>query len=205
MGFKFMPGLNGGETMRVHPYALNDANEVVGNALDGSTGEWRAFLWDPAMGMRDLNDFIASPEGFILDRARGINNSGVIVGDGHYGPGFGLALGFVLIPRTSVSAPEPVQTANTALLRLAPGTANPSRGAMGFEFDVRATGLVRLVVHDVSGREVHRLVDATREAGRHTTTWDGRNRAGVAVPSGVYFVRLETSSGRGLQRVVRLR
>src|SRR5690606_14396113 len=44
---------------------------------------------------------------------------------------------------------------------------------------------VRVTVYDVLGREVARLVEGPREAGRHTATVSGRGLAG-----GVYFVRM---------------
>jgi hypothetical protein len=48
------------------------------------------------------------------------------------------------------------------------------------------------------------------EEGRHPggtlyRTWDGRDEAGLDVPSGVYFVRLETGAGAIAKKVVLLR
>jgi hypothetical protein len=44
--------------------------------------------------------------------------------------------------------------------------------------------------HDADGLRgwrVRRLEDATRTAGRHVVTWDGRDEGGNAVATGVYF------------------
>lgn len=94
-GFRFLPGLKGGETMRVHPRAIDDRGRVVGKAMTAK-GEWRAFLWDPVIGMRDLNDIAHAPSGFVLREARDISETGVVIGWGTY-PGEVLPqVGFIL-------------------------------------------------------------------------------------------------------------
>lgn len=54
---------------------------------------------------------------------------------------------------------------------------------------------ITLIVYNVLGQEVVRLVEGGRQPGRYTVTWDGRNGQGVAVASGVYLYRLATSTG----------
>jgi CSLREA domain-containing protein len=63
---------------------------------------------------------------------------------------------------------------------------NPTARAATLPFALPAAGPVRLVVYDVLGREVAVLVDGVVEAGRHEVVLDAR-----ALPSGLYFVRLE--------------
>lgn len=46
---------------------------------------------------------------------------------------------------------------------------------------------VRLVVYDILGREVNVMVDETLAPGTYVSDWDGRNRFGERVSSGVYF------------------
>jgi len=52
-------------------------------------------------------------------------------------------------------------------------------------------GPMQVGVYEVSGREVRVLELRERETGYHHARWDGTDAAGVMVPSGVYFVRLE--------------
>ena len=59
------------------------------------------------------------------------------------------------------------------------------------------TGMVRLVVYDLLGREIARLADGLRPAGRHQV----RFRAGE-LPSGTYVYRLETAGERHTQTMV---
>jgi flagellar hook assembly protein FlgD len=45
-------------------------------------------------------------------------------------------------------------------------------------------------VLDAGGRLVRNLFNGTRDAGRHSETWDGLCDSGTPAASGAYFVRL---------------
>ena len=64
---------------------------------------------------------------------------------------------------------------------------NPFNPSTVISYDLASTGVVRLTVYDILGREVERLVDATQSAGSHQVRFDG---SGLA--SGVYIYRLQT-------------
>lgn len=72
---------------------------------------------------------------------------------------------------------------------------NPFNPVTEIRCEVPAAGAARLVVHDLAGRVVRRLLDGQREAGPFSLAWDGRDDAGRQLPSGVYFARL-TAQGR---------
>jgi flagellar hook assembly protein FlgD len=68
---------------------------------------------------------------------------------------------------------------------------NPFNPVTSIFFSIPEKTEVDLYVYDISGRVVKRLVDGVgMEPGRHKATWDGRNDAGRAVSSGVYFCKL---------------
>ena len=50
---------------------------------------------------------------------------------------------------------------------------------------------VHLVIYDLTGRTIRTLVREYRQPGRYEVVWDGRDRGGREVASGVYFYRLE--------------
>ena len=90
-----MPGLRS-------PYAesFNDDGLVVGSAISPNN-EMRALFWDNQHRVYDLNALLDdSGTGWVLERARAINNNGWIVGGGINPDGKGR--GFLLIP-----IPEP--------------------------------------------------------------------------------------------------
>jgi len=59
---------------------------------------------------------------------------------------------------------------------------------------------VRLVVYDVRGREVARLVDGQEAAGEHRVSW-----AAGTVPSGLYVYCLETGTRTVSRTMMRVR
>jgi flagellar hook assembly protein FlgD len=61
---------------------------------------------------------------------------------------------------------------------------------------------VRLEVFDVSGRLIHVLVDGVQVSGSHQVMWDGTNRAGRPVASGLYLSRLRVGKHTAVNRML---
>lgn len=83
-----------------------------------------------------------------------------------------------------IDAPGP---SGTSLGNAAP---NPFGTTTTIHYTLASPSDVSMVVYDVLGREVTRLVEARQPAGRHTARLDGS-----ALPSGAYIVRLVHASG----------
>lgn len=66
---------------------------------------------------------------------------------------------------------------------------NPFTGSTTIEFAIETPAIVRLTVHDMTGRTVETLVDEQMSPGRHRVTFDARGLAG-----GVYLYRLQAGS-----------
>jgi flagellar hook assembly protein FlgD len=64
-----------------------------------------------------------------------------------------------------------------------------------------AAQVIHLAVYDPRGRLVRTLAAGSRAAGTHAAVFDGRDDAGRAVPSGVYFLCLQ---GPGISRTGKL-
>jgi hypothetical protein len=75
---------------------------------------------------------------------------------------------------------------------LHPSYPNPFNPSTTIAFELKAPGRVTLEVFDVGGRHVVTLVDEELVAGRHDVPWQGRDKNGRAVVSGVYLYRLST-------------
>ncbi len=67
---------------------------------------------------------------------------------------------------------------------------NPFNSRLTCVFDLRSRQAVQVNIYDSRGRLVERLLDETRDAGRHHVSWDAPGQ-----PSGMYMVRLETREG----------
>ena len=103
---------------------------------------------------------------------------------------------FAKLPNASTLGVDPPAPHGTRLM-LAPSP-NPSRGAVRFSVTLPTAGRARLVIHDVSGREVARLIDGAHAAGTFSLAWEGR------VAPGLYFATLEAAGERTTTRVARL-
>jgi hypothetical protein len=68
-----------------------------------------------------------------------------------------------------------------------------------------SAGRVTLNIYDVTGRLVRKLVDEPKEAGLHTVEWNGKDRHGSTVASGVYFYRLRWNGHAESKKMVLLR
>jgi hypothetical protein len=66
-------------------------------------------------------------------------------------------------------------------------------------------GKVKLVVYNVLGQAVRRLVNREEEPGTYAMSWDGRDDAGRSVSSGVYFYRLEALGRTQTRKMVKVR
>ncbi|MCC6649900.1 MAG: family 43 glycosylhydrolase [Candidatus Eisenbacteria bacterium] len=70
-----------------------------------------------------------------------------------------------------------------------------------FRIELPAPMRAEFAVYDVMGRLVRRLEDKPLAAGASEVTWDGRDRSGAVVGSGVYFARLRAGSASQVVRV----
>jgi len=61
---------------------------------------------------------------------------------------------------------------------------------------------VRLEIYNILGQKVRTLVDELRKPGRHRVSWDGRDDHGNALPSGLYWYRLQTRDFVATRRMV---
>jgi hypothetical protein len=82
---------------------------------------------------------------------------------------------------------------------------NPFNPTTTIAYDLPQGVEVKLVVYDVSGREVRELVNTRQPAGRHSIVWDGRNASSDYVASGVYFYRLTAGSFVRTKKMVLLK
>jgi len=93
-----------------------------------------------------------------------------------------------LLTGTGVASPGGTQTQS----RLQQSFPNPFNPAAEIRFRLAKSARVSLRIFDPSGRLLRNLLrDAPHHAGPHRVSWDGRDKDGNALPSGVYLCRLE--------------
>ena len=79
---------------------------------------------------------------------------------------------------------------------------NPFNPQTTVAFELARDDHARVLIYDLQGRLIRRLVDQSLAAGRHTAVWEGRDDSGRSVASGIYFARLEAESGGGMTKLV---
>ena len=100
-----------------------------------------------------------------------------------------------------------------ACAALRPAQAQPCRPAACGRLSTASLAHVRhdvsddasISVYDARGTRVRELRSGFVLAGEHAVEWDGRDDAGRAVASGVYFCRLRSGGGEAIRKLVLVR
>ena len=82
---------------------------------------------------------------------------------------------------------------------------NPFNGSTVMRYALEREGTVRLTIYSLGGQRVAQLVDALQKLGYHQTIWDGRDRHGRALASGVYLARLQAGSFTETRKLLLIR
>ncbi len=112
-----------------------------------------------------------------------------------------------LIEPTPTAVLERNDTEGTAptAFRLGLPTPNPFNAETGVVFDLPRGTDIRLVVFDPLGRVVRTLVNDAIAPGRYLITWDGRDDAGRAAASGLFFVHLQADDFSATRKLALVR
>ncbi|OGU85320.1 MAG: hypothetical protein A2W11_04690 [Ignavibacteria bacterium RBG_16_35_7] len=71
---------------------------------------------------------------------------------------------------------------------------NPFNPETQISYQLLTGSYVTLAIHDLLGREIKILVSEDQPSGYYTVSWDGKDRLGNTVPSGVYLYSLKTGN-----------
>ncbi len=80
---------------------------------------------------------------------------------------------------------------------LAQNYPNPFRSTTTLTYTLPQPEHVRMIIYDVRGREIERLVDGPQQAGRHILSWQPRT-----LQSGIFFARMEAGGFSALRKMV---
>jgi hypothetical protein len=163
--------------------------DVATVAFAGDTGsqQW-AMRFDGHGQSDEARDIAASPAGrvYVTGYAFSYESGNDLLSLCYDTAGAATAAPADLPPATAVTAAWP----------------NPFNPQVTVAYTLARTGPARLTVHDVRGRLVAELASGTRAAGTHTATWDGVDRSGREVPSGVYLAVLRAGGEQTTQKLL---
>lgn len=82
---------------------------------------------------------------------------------------------------------------------------NPFNPITTIGYGLPEDAYVKIVIYDLLGREIRKLVTEPKAAGYHFVHWNGRDGNGTQVPSGVYVYRMTAGSFVEVRKLVVLR
>jgi hypothetical protein len=75
--------------------------------------------------------------------------------------------------------------------RLSQNFPNPFNPATTLEYDLPGNCDVTIKIYNILGQEVATLLNEQKEAGRYKISWDGQDKDGEKVSTGIYFYRIK--------------
>lgn len=88
---------------------------------------------------------------------------------------------------------------------LAQNRPNPFNPSTEISFSLPKPAEVTLSIYNILGESVATLAEGLRTAGTHAVTWDGRDKNGRVVASGVYFYRLDAGEFSATRKMLLLK
>jgi hypothetical protein len=82
---------------------------------------------------------------------------------------------------------------------------NPFNPSTGINYDLPKASHVKLDIYNVLGQNVTTLVDSYQEAGAQSVIWDGTDKYGSSVASGMYFYRIEADDFQATKKMMMLK
>ncbi|MBN2357784.1 T9SS type A sorting domain-containing protein, partial [candidate division KSB1 bacterium] len=78
---------------------------------------------------------------------------------------------------------------------------NPFNAETIIPIQLRETGVVRVIIYNLLGQEIRRLVDGEMPTGRHLLRWDGKDTMGQLVPAGIYFCQFTVNDFNQMRKM----
>jgi hypothetical protein len=69
-------------------------------------------------------------------------------------------------------------------------------------YELPHTSRVQLTIYNILGQPIRQLVDLEQTPGAYEMRWDGRDAAGRAMGSGIYFYQITAGSFRAMRKML---
>lgn len=79
---------------------------------------------------------------------------------------------------------------------------NPFNPETVIKFEIPEASHVNLVIYNSLGEEIKKLINEKKNDGIYEIKWDGKNKDGVVMPSGVYLYLLSTGEHREVRKMI---
>jgi hypothetical protein len=68
---------------------------------------------------------------------------------------------------------------------------NPFNANTRINFGLAESSFFSLIIYDINGKEIKKILEEKRQSGEHSINWDGKDNRGKVVPSGIYFYKMK--------------
>jgi hypothetical protein len=82
---------------------------------------------------------------------------------------------------------------------------NPFNPSTTIRYDLPESQKVKITIYSLLGQEVVELVNAVQSPGSYRVSWNGKDRQGIDVPSGVYPIRLMAGNSQIVKKAMLVR
>ena len=150
------------DTMTTGGFNIDNAGALIENI----------FAEDPEFA--DAANFDFTVSSFFADLVKG--DDGLVVGDLRWSP------------------PSAIGDPNNGLPKhfsLSQNYPNPFNPSTLIKYQLPKTTHVKLIIYNVLGQEIIKLVDEDQKPGLYQVNWDGRSANGNRLSSGLYFFKIE--------------
>lgn len=103
---------------------------------------------------------------------------------------------------TSDHGPISVEVSVPASFDLSQNYPNPFNPETSIRFQLPRAAQTQIVIYNIAGQEVRRLIDNQIKAGYHIVRWDGRDSNGLPVGSGIYYYRMVAGDYTSVRKMV---
>ena len=112
-------------------------------------------------------------------------------------------MGFRVVTREQLDTKKEILLPETyALPQNYPNPFNPTTQ---LRYDLPDASHVRIMIHDLMGREVRTLVDIYQMAGYRSVQWNATNDTGSPVSAGIYLYTIQAGEFREARKMVLLK
>lgn len=71
---------------------------------------------------------------------------------------------------------------------------NPFNSSTTISYNIKDSDNVNIVIYDYRGNQVKKLFNRFQTSGNYSIRWNGRDKNGLVLPSGIYFYKIKTSN-----------
>jgi beta-glucanase (GH16 family) len=82
---------------------------------------------------------------------------------------------------------------------------NPFSSSTTIGYYLDKPGYVEIIIYDLFGNEIYRLLKEKQAAGNHSVNWDGINQSGQSINPGLYYYQLVTGETRETRKMLLLK